>query len=85
MTNAKNYTGMKNATAIKAQVRIDVMEVIVNALRKAYGEDSVYKVGSNEFAVIAGVINDKDGFEQEICATVKPIVKPAIKNFIFLS
>ena len=75
MANVKNYTGMKNATAVKAQVRVDVMAVITNALKEAYGEDSVYKVGSNEYAIVAGVITDKDGFEQEICATIKPIVK----------
>lgn len=75
MANVKNYTGMKNATAVKAQVRVDVMEVITNALREAYGEDNVHKVGSNEYAVVAGVITDKDGFEQEICATIKPTVK----------
>ena len=75
MANVKNYTGMKNATAVKAQVRIDVMEVITRALKEAYGEDNVYQVGSNEYGVIAGVINDKDGFEQEICSTVKPTVK----------
>lgn len=75
MANVKNYSEMKNATAIKAQVRIDVMEVITKALIEAYGEKSVKKVGSNEYAVIAGIVNDKDGFPQDVCATVKPTVK----------
>ena len=75
MTEVKNYTGMKNATAVKAQVRIDVMEPIIQALREKFGEDSVAKVGTNEYAVVVGVINDKDGFPQDICATIKPTVK----------
>lgn len=75
MANVKNYSEMKNATAIKAQVRADVMEVITKALIEAYGEESVKKVGSNEYAVIAGIVNDKDGFPQDVCATVKPTVK----------
>ena len=75
MAEVKNYTGMKNATAVKAQVRIDVMEPIIQALREKFGEDSVAKVGTNEYAVVVGVINDKDGFPQDICATIKPTVK----------
>ena len=75
MAEVKNYTGMKNATAVKAQVRIDVMEPIIQALCEKFGEDSVAKVGTNEYAVVVGVINDKDGFPQDICATIKPTVK----------
>ena len=75
MAEVKNYTGMKNATAVKAQVRIDVMEPIIQALREKFGEDSVAKVGTNEYAVVVGVINDKDGIPQDICATIKPTVK----------
>ena len=75
MAEVKNYTGMKNATAVKAQVRIDVMEPIIQALREKFGEDSVAKVGTNEYAVVVGVINDKDGFPQEVVVTVKPTVK----------
>ena len=75
MAEVNNYTVMKNATAVKAQVRIDVMEPIIQALREKFGEDSVAKVGTNEYAVVVGVINDKDGFPQDICATIKPTVK----------
>lgn len=75
MANVRNYTGMKNATAVKAQVRADVMEVITRALIVEYGEENVKQVGSNEYAVVAGIVNDKDGFPQDVCATVKPTVK----------
>lgn len=75
MANVKNYSELKNATAIKVQVRTDVMEVITRALIEEYGEESVRKVGSNEYAVIAGIVNDSDGFPQDVCATVKPTIK----------
>ena len=70
-----NGTEFKSATAVKAQARIDVMTVIVKAIREAYGEDNVAKVGSNEYGVIVGEINDKDGFPQDVVTTVKPTVK----------
>ena len=70
-----NGVEFKSATAVKAQARIDVMEVITKALREAYGEDNVAKVGSNEYGVIVGQITDKDGFPQDVVTTVKPTVK----------
>ena len=70
-----NGTEFKSATAVKAQARIDVMEVVTNALRTAYGEDNVAKVGSNEYGVVVGQVLDKDGFPQEVVVTVKPTVK----------
>lgn len=75
MKNTRDYTGLKNATAVKAQARIDVMEVIVNALSNEFGEDVVKKVGSNEFAVVVGTANDGDGCPNDVVVTVKPIVK----------
>ena len=70
-----NGVEFKSATAVKAQARIDVMEVITNALRTAYGEDNVAKVGSNEYGVIIGQVIDKDGFTADLTVTVKPTVK----------
>lgn len=77
MANTVIFNGVefKSATAVKAQARIDVMEVITKALREAYGEDNVAKVGSNEYGVIVGQITDKDGFPQDVVTTVKPTVK----------
>ena len=75
MMNTRDYTGMKNATAVKAQARIDVMEVIVNALSNEFGEDVVKKVGSNEYAVVVGTANDGDGYPNDVVVTVKPTVK----------
>ena len=70
-----NGVEFKSATAVKAQARIDVMAVITNALRAAYGDDNVAKVGSNEYGVVIGQVLDKDGFPADLTVTVKPTVK----------
>ena len=70
-----NGVEFNSATAAKAQARCDVMEVIVAALKKEYGEGNVAQVGSNEYGVIVGQVNDKDGFPQDVVVTTKPIVK----------
>lgn len=73
--NTRDYTGLKNATAVKAQARIDIMKVIVNALIAEFGDDAVKKVGSNEYAVIGGTALDSDKCPNDVVTTVKPIVK----------
>lgn len=70
-----NGVEFQSATAVKAQARINVMDVVVNALKMAYGDDNVAKVGSNEYGVIVGQVTDKDGFPQDLVVTVKPTVK----------
>ena len=70
-----NGVEFKSATAVKAQARADVMDVIVNALKAEYGDDNVAKVGSNEYGVIVGQVTDKDGFPQDVVTTLKPTVK----------
>ena len=77
MANTVIFNGVEfeSATAVKAQARADVMAVIVKALREAYGEDNVAKVGSNEYGVIVGQVTDKDGFPQDVVTTLKPTVK----------
>ena len=77
MANTVIFNGVefKSATAVKAQARADVMAVIVKALREAYGEDNVAKVGSNEYGVIVGQVTDNDGFPQDVVTTLKPTTK----------
>lgn len=75
MMNTRDYTGMKNVTAVRAQARIDVMEVIVNALVAEFGDDAVKKVGSNEYAVVVGTALDSDKCPNDVVTTVKPTVK----------
>ena len=77
MANTVIFNGVefKSATAVKAQARVDVMAVVVKALREAYGEDNVAKVGSNDYGVIVGQVTDKDGFPQDVVTTLKPTVK----------
>ena len=70
-----NGVEFKSATAVKAQARIEAMEVIVAALKDKFGEDAVAKVGSNEYGVIVGQVIDKDGFPQDVVVTIKPTVK----------
>lgn len=75
MENIKDYSNLKNSTAIKAQVRIDVMKVVVNALKEYYGEDSVLQVGSNEYVVSAGTTRNSKGLTVDVPVTLKPTVK----------
>lgn len=70
-----NGTEFKSATAVKAQARVSTMEVVVSALKEKFGESNVAKVGSNEYGVIVGQVQDKDGFPQDVVVTVKPTVK----------
>lgn len=77
MANTVIFNGaeFKSATAVKAQVRIDTMDIVVSALKEKFGESNVAKVGSNEYGVIVGQVTDKDGFPQDVVVTVKPTVK----------
>lgn len=77
MANTVIFNGVefKSATAVKAQARISTMDVVVSALKEAFGESNVAKVGSNEYGVIIGQVQDKDGFPQDVVVTVKPTVK----------
>ena len=77
MANTVIFNGVefKSATAVKAQARINTMDVVVSALKTAFGDDKVAKVGSNEYGVIVGEVTDKDGFPQDLVVTIKPTVK----------
>lgn len=77
MANTVIFNGVefKSATAVKAQARISTMDVVVSALKEAFGGSNVAKVGSNEYGVIIGQVQDKDGFPQDVVVTVKPTVK----------
>ena len=77
MANTVIFNGVefKSATAVKAQARVSTMEVVVSALKEKFGESNVAKVGSNEYGVIIGQVQDKDGFPQDVVVTVKPTVK----------
>lgn len=79
----KNYdeAGLKNKTQIKWDVKARAVDFLKEAFTNAVGAEnvSVVRVGSDvETTVIAaviGTITDKDGFAQEICVTVDPVVK----------
>ena len=77
MANTVIFNGVefKSATAVKAQARVSTMDVVVSALKEKFGESNVAKVGSNEYGVIIGQVQDKDGFPQDVVVTVKPTVK----------
>ena len=77
MANTVIFNGVefKSATAVKAQARVSTMEVVVSALKEKFGESNVAKVGSNEYGVIIGQVQDKDGLPQDVVVTVKPTVK----------
>ena len=77
MANTVIFNGVefKSATAVKAQARINTMDVVVSALKTAFGDDKVAKVGSNEYGVIVGQVTDKDGFPQDVVVTIKPTGK----------
>ena len=76
MANTVIYNGIeyKNTTAVKNQMRKEIMEICVNALIEHFGEDAVAKIGTNEYACIVGTITS-EGFPLDAVATIKPTVK----------
>lgn len=79
----KDYdkSGLKNKTAIRLDVKARAVDFLKDIFIKAVGEDNVsmVRVGSDVettvLAAVIGTITDKDGFSQEICITIDPVVK----------
>ena len=76
MANTVIFNGQefKNSTAVKAYMRKRVMEVCVTALKEEFGEELVKEVGSNEWGVVVGQIDD-GGCTVDAVTTLKPTVK----------
>ena len=64
-----------------AQVKVELTEIIINALAQVFGDENVAMVrtgGStqvNEIGVKIGTITDIDGYEYDFCATINPTIK----------
>lgn len=69
-----NGQEFKNATAVKAFMRDLVMSVCVKACKDEFGENLVKKVGSNEWGIVVGQIDD-NGCTVDAVTTLKPTVK----------
>lgn len=76
MANTVIFNGQefKNSTAVKSAMRDLVMSVCVKALKEEFGDDFVKKVGSNEWGVVVGQI-DNNGCPVDAVTTLKPTVK----------
>lgn len=69
------FTDCKNRTAVQKKAREEAFDVMMKAFQATYGEEAVSIVGNNELAVAIGTITISDGTENEVCITVKPVVK----------
>ena len=76
MANTVIFNGQefKNSIAVKSFMRDLVMSVCVKALKEEFGDDFVKKVGSNEWGIVVGQIDD-DGCTVDAVTTIKPTVK----------
>lgn len=76
MANTIIFNGaeFKNSTSVKNAMRKRVMEVCVKACKEEFGEDLVKKVGTNEWGIVVGQIDD-NGCPVDAVTTLKPTVK----------
>ena len=64
-----------------AQAKVELTEIIMNALVTEFGEENVAMIRTggtsqvNEIGVRIGTITDADGFTYDFCATVNPTIK----------
>ena len=76
MANTVIFNGQefKNSTAVKSAMRDLVMSVCVKALKEEFGDEFVKKVGSNEWGIVVGQIDD-NGCPVDAVTTLKSTVK----------
>ncbi len=72
MINEKDF---KSPTALKNDVRDKSFQTLLELLTEKFGSDCVSIVGNSEIAVGFDDVQTADGFTQEICFTVKPVIK----------
>ena len=77
VTITKDFgTGKANA-----QAKVELTELIINALVAEFGEENVAMIRTggtsqvNEIGVKIGTITDTDGFTYDFCATINPTIK----------
>lgn len=70
-----DYTNAATETAAKKQARIDLTEMFLGWLTKEFGEENVGLVDKNTIGFAFGTVKDKDGYECDIVATIKPTIK----------
>lgn len=70
-----NGEEFKSATAVKNYVRKSAFDMLRNYFADRFGADNVSVVDSNTVCVCTGTVVDEDGFEHEVCFTVKPTAK----------
>lgn len=77
MTTKIMFNGeeFKSATAVKNYVRKSAFDMLKDYFADRFGADNVSIVDSNTVCVCIGTVVDEDGFEREVCFTVKPTAK----------
>lgn len=70
-----NGEEFKSATAVKNYVRKSAFDMLKDYFADRFGADNVSVVDSNTVCVCTGTVVDEDGFEHEVCFTVKPTAK----------
>ena len=70
-----NGEEFKSATAVKNYVRKSAFDMLKDYFADRFGTDNVSIVDSNTVCVCIGTVVDEDGFEREVCFTVKPTAK----------
>lgn len=70
-----NGEEFKSATAVKNYVRKSAFDMLRDYFADRFGADNVSVVDSNTVCVCTGTVVDEDGFEHEVCFTVKPTAK----------
>lgn len=77
MATTYTFKGIEfaSATAVKNYVREMTASIVAEVFANRFGSDCVTLVGSNEYAICVGTIADSDGFEREVCVSLKPTAK----------
>lgn len=70
-----DYTKFQTETAAKKQAREDLANLFLKFLQKEFGEENVGFVDTNTVGFAFGTIKDRDGYECDLVATVKPVIK----------
>ena len=58
-----------------AAARKIMTEDLKNYYIAKYGAENVSLIGDSEIAICIGIRKDKDGYDREVVATIKPVIK----------
>ena len=70
-----DFNEYKNDKTTASAARNIITEDLIRYYIEKLGEENVSLIGDNEFAICLGLRKDKDGFDREVVATIKPVIK----------